>query len=351
MGAVTILLASSAALAEQAGVDAIGDPALRWSQPGLPAVSLQPGLPAVGLRSNESARWSVSAEALYWEVGDDADYAIGNPTADVIGSGDVEKVELGWEPGARVGVGAALPSGWEFAARGTWLSADESDSTSDTTNGAINPTQIHPFFASQIGDNDISYARGELDLDFYSIELEVAHRFEPTEDLHLRIFGGPHLARIDRDSTFSYTGFLNPADVTVVEKNLSMMGYGLRIGGDASWQGPAGISIYAGAAGSALYGDFKWENNEFEPATSDVNVDVDEDYTALVPVLQMRAGLGWQTAIDERVKIAVHAGWESQAWFGIDGRRFTDDVFRATSVRESRDISFQGLSAGLTVTF
>ena len=130
-----------------------------------------------------------------------------------------------------------------------------------------------------------------------------------------------------------------------------MTGYGLRIGGDASWQGPAGIRIYAGIAGSALYGDFEWENTEIEPATADVNVDVDEDYNDLVPVLQMRAGIGWQTDIDKRVKIGVHAGWESQAWFGIDGRRFTDDVFRATSVRESNDISFQGLSAGVEISF
>lgn len=338
----TILLSGSAARGDEPGA---GLPNRE------PALRLQPGLPAVSVHHNQATHWWGSAEALYWEVGDDSDYAITNPSADVIGSGDVEKVELSWEPGVRIGLGAALPSGWEFAARGTWLSADESDSVSDTTSGAINSTQIHPFFASDVGDNDIRMATGELDLDFYAIELEVAHRFEPREDLGLRLFAGPHLAMIDRDSTFTYVGFLDPSDVTVVEKNLSMTGYGLRIGGDASWEGPGGIVIYAGAAGSALYGDFEWENTETEPSTSDLNVDVDEDYDDLVPVLQMRAGLGWQTEIDRRVKIGVHAGWESQAWLGIDGRRFTDDVFRATSVRESNDISFQGLSAGLRITF
>jgi hypothetical protein len=65
----------------------------------------------------------------------------------------------------------------------------------------------------------------------------------------------------------------------------------------------------------------------------------------------MRAGLGWETVLGRRVGLRLHAGWESQAWFGIDGRRFTDDVFRATSVSESNDISFQGLSAGLSLRF
>ncbi|MGH0031047.1 MAG: Lpg1974 family pore-forming outer membrane protein [Myxococcota bacterium] len=336
--ATTILLLASAARAEEPA----NPSATEW---------LSPGLPHVSVHHDEDARFWGSAEALYWEVGDDADYAIRNPSAAVIGAGDVEKVELGWEPGVRIGAGMDLPSGWQFAGRGTWLSADDSDSTSDTANGLINATQIHPFFASQVGDNDISRATGELDLHFYSIELEVGHRFEPREDLDLRLFGGPHIAHIERDASFTYTGFIDPLDVTAVDQDLTMTGYGLRLGADGAWQGPAGISIFAGVAGSLLYGDFEWDDTEVEPRTGTVNVDVSEDYDEMVPVVQMRAGIGWETHLNRRVGLRVHAGWEGQVYFGIDGRRFTDDVFRATTVSESNDISFQGLSAGVAVTF
>ena len=86
VGITTILLSGAVASGEEPLAGIASESLLR----------LQPGLPAVSVHHDEEARIWGSAEALYWEVGDDADYAIANPSADVIGSGDVEKVELGW---------------------------------------------------------------------------------------------------------------------------------------------------------------------------------------------------------------------------------------------------------------
>jgi hypothetical protein len=125
-------------------------------------------------------------------------------------------------------------------------------------------------------------------------------------------------------------------------------GVGPQVGVDADWRIGKGFNLFGSLAGSLLVGDFDLSLKELDlPAgatTYNTRVDVDRsDDNRMVPVVEMRAGIGYAYALKNGMHIGAKAGYELQQWFNmVTNQRYTDDVDGQLMNTDTTDLSLDG---------
>ena len=291
-----------------------------------------------------------SLEAVYLRPSrSDLDYVIVDTSRTGNVRGSYKEVEPGYSAGARMGLSYDVGTG--TAIRAQYLTLDTSDSSSAEKEAGVNDlwgTWLHP--NAIIDDNDVTSAQMSYDFNLDVFDLSARKKLDMGSDLGLGIEAGLRYARIDQKIEVNYrqdvTSTTNRRADIYNTNNFS--GWGPRFGVDADWRMGKGFSLFGALAGSILLGDFDTSQQEYDwqvaAVTPTTRVDVENtERNRVVPVLEMRAGLGYAYQLENGMSIGAKAGYEWQNWFNmVTATRYMDDVDSQLMYTDTTDVSLDG---------
>jgi hypothetical protein len=268
------------------------------------------------------------------------DYAIIDPTSRGVPEGSVQSLNLPWRSGLRAGGGFDLSSGWGVRFFYTYLHSAAGDAISAPAGGVLFSTLTHPGTVSEV-----ETAVASTSLNYNVFDLDFGRRFQPCDNVSLRLFGGPRFARIETGFNVTYNGL--DANQDMVFNRLNFNGTGLMVGGEGNWAFCHGFGVFARATGSMLAGEFTTQLFEGNNGGSTILTNVNDRFEKVVPVLELSMGGSWQYR-----NLCLSVGYQFINWFGLlDVPDFVDDVHQGKDVRRTGDLSLNGLVARLALTF
>lgn len=277
--------------------------------------------------------WSVNRQGLDFAVATDG-------TALAVGNGSVQNLDFGQASGVRVGVGYLFASGWDLTGNYTYFHNTASAFAAEPAGGNLWATLSHPNVNQEAAT---AAASGTFNYDVF--DLEAGYGVLLTEAIAIRPFGGLRWANIDQNLNVRYDG--RDFDDAVVDNNLTMNGFGFRLGLEGYWRLGRGWSLFGRGAGSVLYGNFRSQLVETNFSGADTVVNVRDHYMQAVPVLETALGTAWQY---ERFQFA--AGYELNNWFNLANRSmFPDNVHEGAYAPSSNSVLLNGYFLRCSVLF
>ncbi len=287
-------------------------------------------------------KWIAKVDYLNWSVNRQGlDFAVATDgTAQAVGNGSVRNLDFGQASGVRAGVGYLFSSGWDLTGNYTYFRNSASAFAAEPAGGNLWATRSHPNVNQEAAT---AAASGNFNYDVFDLEAGYGYRFN--ESVAIRPFGGLRWANIDQNLNVRYDGrdFTN----AVVDNNLTMNGFGFRLGMDGYWQLGHGWSLFGRGAGSVMYGKFQSRLLETDFAGADTIVNVQDNYTQAVPVLETAMGAAWQY---EGFQFA--AGYELNNWFNLGNRSmFPDNAHEGAYAPASNSVLLNGFFLRCAVVF
>jgi hypothetical protein len=269
------------------------------------------------------------------------DYAVVAPNRDQIPSGSVESLEWELRSAFRFGLGYELANSWRLGVHYTYLHSTDSATVNAPAGGAVYATLTRAGTFDQVAT-----ATATANLNYNVIDVEASKFAALCDSLGLNVFGGARVAWIDQKFSATYNGGPFGANNATVDTPVFFEGAGLTLGAEAVWKIYRGLGLYGRARGSLLSGRFRNFLTETNNNGQNVIVDVRERYYQLVPVLELGAGVSFQT---EHVYVGI--GYDVANWFNM-----TDSLdFPSTNIgkpeRRTSDLMLEGLSVRLGVIF
>ncbi len=253
--------------------------------------------------------------------------------------GDVHDVDYGVEPGFKVGLGYDLPhDGWDMYAEFTWLRPCADDRTTSANNSSLFTT---------LNNNPLQEASADWNMKFNVIDGEIGRNFFLSKHLKYRPFIGFKGTWQDQDYDVIYTSNNPLFGTRVVRIDQDYWGFGLRTGVDTAWHFTNNWSIFGNMAISALWSGYDIDRRDIQQfiGQEDTDINTNNSYHTIVPVLELMIGLRWETWFyHNEYRIALDAGWEEQVWWGYN--RY---VVINQPQQNGGDLTFQGLT--FTVRF
>lgn len=202
---------------------------------------------------------------------------------------------------------------------------------------------------------DAVSARATVDVDYWSVNADVGENLEVGDHLALRLFGGVRYSDIGEHFRAYYFGGDFPDDIDeplrcdaddcgISGVDYSYWGAGPRVGARGRYHLPWGLSLFGQAAGSLLVGKQEAEAQFSTNGDEDPVASVYRDFgVRMVPVVEVRAGMGWQHALGSWGSFFVDAGYEFQNFFDVV-KRFTFDGDTASGVfsTNTSDLAIDG---------
>lgn len=287
-------------------------------------------------------RWIAKVDYLNWTVNRQGlDFAISTDgTAQAVGNGNVHNLDFGRASGVRAGIGYLFPSGWDLTGNYTYFHNSASGFVEEPAGGNLWATRSHPNVNQEAAT---AAASGSFNYDVFDLEAGYGYRFN--ESLAIRPFGGIRWANIDQNLNVRYDG--RDFDDAVVDNNLTMKGFGFRLGMDGYWHIGRGWSVFGRTAGSVMCGNFSSRLLETNFSGADTIVNVRDQYTQAVPVFETSLGGAWQY---EDFQFA--AGYELNNWFNLGDRSmFADNVHEGAYAPASNSVLLHGFFVRCSVLF
>lgn len=282
------------------------------------------------------------ADYLYLKAHRQAlDYAILDHTLNDVVEGPVQSLEFDARSGLRTGLGYRLPGeGWEIAGQYTYFHTADTRSSATPAGGSLLATRTRPGLVS-----DVAAATASTNLDYDVFDVELGRTFRFGESLQLRLAGGGRFAVIDQRFVARYNGI--DASMAHVANPIFMDGAGLRMGGEGQWILGRGFRLYGRAAASLVAADIETNLTEFNNAGATPVTRINDKYESIIPVGELGLGIGWY---GEHLFFSV--GYEVTNWFHlIDTPDLVDDFHKGKIARRQSDLSLDGLSFRLGLTF
>lgn len=274
-------------------------------------------------------------------------YALLDVDSDNYPEGDYSSINPNYEAGLRFGMRYEIDSTKDIFAGLTTLKAKQNGYVSTEISNNLWGLLLHP--NSIIDDSDVDEASAAYDLDYVVFDLGMAKRFQLSEDLGARLQGGLRYAKIDQTFDASYIQHVTSDDDRIADVHMGnkFKGFGPRIGLDMDWNIGQGFNLFSSVTGSLLAGDFKLTAQEIDSNTGGTPYAqydiVETDKHRMIPVVEMRVGLGYIYPINEDMLFATSLGYEWQNWSNMtSNRQFSDDVDAQLSGKETNDLSFDG---------
>lgn len=257
-----------------------------------------------------------------------------------VGNGSVRSLDFGQASGVRAGIGYLFPSGWDLTGNYTYFHNSASAFAEEPAGGNLWATRSHPNVNQEA---ETAAATGSFKYDVFDLEAGYGYRFN--ESVAIRPFGGLRWANIDQNLNVRYDG--RDFDDGVVDNNLTMNGFGFRLGMDGYWHLGHGWSLFGRGAGSVMYGKFQSRLLETNFSGADTIVNVKDNYNQAVPVLETAMGAAWQY---EEFQFAV--GYELNNWFNLGNRSmFPDNAHEGAYAPASNSVLLNGYFFRCTVVF
>lgn len=287
-------------------------------------------------------KWIAKVDYLNWSVNRQGlDFAVSTDgTALAVGNGSVRNLDFGRDSGVRAGIGYLFSSGWDLTGNYTYFRNSASASATEPAGGNLWATRSHPNVNQEA---ETAAATGNFNYDVFDLEAGYGYRFN--ESIAIRPFGGLRWANIDQNLNVRYDG--RDFDNAVVDNNLKMNGFGFRLGMDGYWHLGHGWSLFGRGAGSVMYGRFQSRLLETNFDGADTVVNVTDDYTQAVPVLETSMGTAWQY---ESFQFA--AGYELNNWFDLGNRSmFPDNAHEGAYAPGSNSVLLHGFFLRCSVVY
>ncbi|MCB1117245.1 MAG: hypothetical protein KDK50_01545 [Chlamydiia bacterium] len=296
--------------------------------------------PNAGPRVCMGADVFVTADFILWTYRQEGmEFAMTGSTGTVTSQGRVFEPSFGLEPGFKVGLGLNLGhDGWDVFAEYTWL----------TTNATRKVRDNNTMTNLWNGGSQAQVLTGSWDSDFNVIDLELGRNFFVSQYLTLR----PHYGlkgswqsqdfKVISDVNNILTG--NLLSRRTMKQGFDYWGIGIRTGMDTAWHFTKCWSIYGNFALSALWSGFdidrKDETFNNTNGVTTQNVNTENDFKTVLPVLEIALGLRWEMWFsNDDYHFGIDAGWEEQVWWGMN--RY---IVLSQPQRDNGDLTFQGLT-------
>jgi hypothetical protein len=271
------------------------------------------------------------------------DYAIITPNAAVLPSGTVNSVYWGTRSGFRAGGGYRMEDGWAIGAFVTNFHAEDDRFAQAPPGGALLAT-----LTQGGGIESVATARPVTNIDFTVIDLEASKQLCIGDSLALKLFGGGRLAFIDQNLSCIYEGGnLGLNNPLFVNSPIYFRGAGLTGGAEGLWKVWHNWGLYGRTRLSLISGQFTQELTESLNSMGVIITNVNEKYKAVVPVVEMGAGIGYQ---GEHFSLKI--GYDLANWFNmVDSIDFPDGTSFGHIGRRQSDLMLEMLTVQLGVTF
>ncbi len=300
----------------------------------------------------------VAAELIYWNVREDGlSYTasgMSNGTS-VTDRGSFKQIDWEYDLGFKAIAGYHLPhDGWDVLARYTYL---RSNPTSSTSSQSVNSNLIPlwnigaNFTNFQVGDNSLRFAKGEWDLDFNTVDLELGRNFMLSRRLKMRPFIGLKGSWIDQDYKVTYTVqdvIADPIETYQMKNDQDTSGVGLRAGFNSAWQFSNYFSLYGNFGITALWNKFDIDRKDTfnESGSTQTQINIENDFYTIKPVIELGIGLRLDYYLaDNRYHLRLQAGWEEQYWAEFN------QLFKLREESAHGDLNLQGLDVKVRFDF
>lgn len=291
--------------------------------------------------------FGISVEALYMRPNRDGlDFVVEDPDDGSL-SGSVKNIEADRDWGVRLGMSYEFKSGAFVGMRMMTLDSSGEESVTQPSGGSLWGTWLHA--NAIIDDNNVTSASANYDFEQDVFDLVVGKKLKMPRNVGLNIDAGLRYADLAQEFDINYEQDLGGGLVRTVdiEHDNDYKGWGPTVGLGVDWEMGWGLSFFGSLAGSLLMGDFDLSIKEVDTDTAGVvtdRVDVDDsDSNRLMPVLEMRAGIGYAYKLNSGYRFGFKAGYEWQNWFNaVTTMRFTDDVDDQIAARDTTDLGLDG---------
>jgi hypothetical protein len=269
------------------------------------------------------------------------DYAVVAPNRDQIPSGSVESLEWQLRSAFRFGAGYELANGWRVGAHYTYLHSTDSATVNAPDGGAVYATLTRGGTFDQVAT-----ATATANLNYNAIDVEASKFAALSDTLGLNVFGGARVAWIDQKFSATYNGGPLGAANATVDTPVFFEGAGLTFGAEATWKIYRGLGLYGRARGSLLSGRFRNFLTETNNNGQNLLVDVRERYYQLVPVMELGAGVSFETE-----HLYVGAGYDVANWFNMVNSLDFPSTNIGKPERRTSGLMLEGLSVQVGVIF
>ena len=264
-----------------------------------------------------------------------------------------------WSPGFKVGLGLNLGhDGWDMALRYTWLNPSVTNSLDPSSFNLLNAAgkalvtekKADPSTSGDVKPGMINQVSSKYDLDYNTLDLELARNSYFSQYLQCRLFSGLKgvwqnqnsaiTAMPDKDSVFrllmpkgaTYSDMKGDGalfDSYKVHEVMKIGGIGLRTGFNLLFLMSKSVGLYSDVALTGMwvrYRDLSRKDTLSDSADKDGSKDVvtldakkggnkDNNYDTVKGITELGLGLLWQSwMLDDRYHVAFKAGFEQQIW-------------------------------------
>ncbi len=267
------------------------------------------------------------------------DYALVGTNTNVGPVGTVRTVDGDYDVGFRLGGGYRFgKDGLDVMARYTYWHGQREDAVSAVPGGAVFTTLTNPGVVTAV-----NRASGNDVANLNIFDFEVGQAFHYGENVKGRVFIGPRFANVDQTFTATYTG--RQVASSVVRRQSTFDGGGLRVGGEATFEIVQGFGFLVRGSAGMMTGRFRTNLNEVSNNT--VVMDATERFNKVVPHADLGIGITYTWGV---MKLAV--GYEFLNFFGlVDTFDFADDVATGKMTRRTGDFGLDGIFARCEFTF
>lgn len=210
------------------------------------------------------------------------------------------EIKGSWQPGLRVLAGYQFDKqGWDALAFWTHF-------RNHTTTEVFPKEEERLFFLPSVyGESaSIGAAKGTWAFRQNSMDIEAGYRMVLNEFFTARPFGGIKGFLVTSESYFQYV-LSNPAIPFAILRTDRYLGLGPRLGGNATYEFGRGISLFALASFSLLFGN----------STSDLGQNTLQSFET-VSSLQVQLGAGWERNF-RNYDLGLQALWEQNTYSNI----------------------------------
>lgn len=301
--------------------------------------------------------WYLQGELLYWKVRrSELDYAIDNfedsiNPAEFRPNGDVRCVEPDYDLGVRVRVSKECS---DFYAAVEWTNY-ETKQTNSISAGESNfiylPTRLHP---ALVGFNVGNYAEGTFDYRMNQIDFEFGVSYHVNQCQKIQPYVGFRYSRIDQELN---AVILRNGTGWSTDSFQRMDAFALTCGTRGIARFCDCFELFVKVGGALHLADFDTDRNLY-PIVDSVKFDSDPNLFARkkeclwVANADLSFGLGFDVCKQQCAEISILVGYEIHKWFCLpDFLNFTDDHRSGSLARNQQNLGYDGLFAGLRVSF
>jgi Legionella pneumophila major outer membrane protein precursor len=271
------------------------------------------------------------------------DFAVTSPNTQLLPGGVIDSLNYQASSGFRFGAGYELPGqNWAVGVHYSYLHNTDAAQVNAPDNGALYATLTRAGTFDQV---ESAFATTSLNYNVVDIEASTHLSVNPTLDVN--VFGGVRLAWIDQTFGATYNGGPSGAVNATVDSPVYFFGAGLTCAAEAEWKIYRGFGIYGRARVSLLSGQFRDSFTETNNGGQTPITNVSETYRQLVPVVELGAGVSFQT---EHFRVRV--GYDLANWFNmVNSLDFPSGTDIGQVERRTSDLMLEGLSAQVGVVF